>query len=286
MSVSVATLRELRQSANPGIWWGAGIVAVILLAALLAPWVAPYGPNDIALDQRLMPPSLQHLAGTDELGRDLFSRIVWGSRASLGVGVLIVIGAGTLGLFIGCLSGYLGGSVDLIIMRVVEMLMALPSLVIAMALTAALGPSLMNAALALGILAIPYYIRVCRGQTLAVRQMNFVRAAQVMGAGPWHQLRIHIIPNVLPHVIALATWHFGSAILSISTLSFIGLGAQPPLSEWGALVNMGRRFVLEQWWYALFPGLAIVLAVFGFNCLGDGLRDALDPKAAKRTLLG
>jgi peptide/nickel transport system permease protein len=271
---------------NAGIWIGSIIVALVLLAALLAPWVAPYGPNDIALEARLLPPSAGHLAGTDELGRDLFSRIVWGTRASLGAGIAIVLGAGTLGLLVGCLSGYLGGRVDRIVMRLVEILMALPSLVMAMALTAALGASLMNAALALAILAVPYYVRVCRGQTLAVRQMNFVRAAQVMGAGARHQLTAHIVPNVLPHVIALATWHFGSAILSISTLSFIGLGAQPPLAEWGALVNMGRRFVLEQWWYALFPGMAIVLTVFGFNCLGDGLRDALDPKAANRSLLG
>jgi peptide/nickel transport system permease protein len=165
-----------------------------------------------------------------------------------------------------------------------DVVMALPGLVIAMALTAALGPSLVNAALALGLLAVPYYTRVARAQTLAIKQLNFVRASKVMGAGTWHQLRVNIIPNVLPHILVLMTMHVGAAILAAAALSFIGLVAQPPAAEWGALINAGRHYVLEQWWYSAFPGLVMAITVYGFNLLGDGLRDALDPKSKSRSI--
>jgi peptide/nickel transport system permease protein len=270
---------------NPSIAAGAAILIVVGLAALLAPWIAPYDPDAIDLARRLLPPDALHWAGTDEVGRDLLSRILWGARASLGVGLCIVLVAGTLGTLIGAFAGLVGGWTEAIVMRVMELIMALPGLVIAMALTAALGPSLLHAALALSLLASPYYARVARGQTLLVRQQGFVKAATVMGAGSWHQLRVNILPNILPQILVLMTLHVGSAILSAATLSFIGLGAQPPLSEWGALINVGRHFVLEQWWYPVFPGLAIVAAVLGFNLLGDGVRDLLDPKVRRWSLL-
>lgn len=263
-----------------------GFMVVMLIAgmALLAPLIAPYDPDAIALDRRLLPPGPAHWAGTDEVGRDLLSRILWGARASLAVGIGIVTIASVLGTLIGCFSGYVGKTSDSLIMRLMDVVMALPGLVIAMALTAALGPSLVNAALALGLLAVPYYTRVARAQTLAIKQLNFVRASKVMGAGTWHQLRVNIIPNVLPHILVLMTMHVGAAILAAAALSFIGLGAQPPAAEWGALINAGRHYVLEQWWYSAFPGLVMAITVYGFNLLGDGLRDALDPKSKSRSI--
>lgn len=263
-----------------------GFMVVMLIAgmALLAPLIAPYDPDAIALDRRLLPPGPAHWAGTDEVGRDLLSRILWGARASLAVGIGIVTIASVMGTLIGCFSGYVGKTSDSLIMRLMDVVMALPGLVIAMALTAALGPSLVNAALALGLLAVPYYTRVARAQTLAIKQLNFVRASKVMGAGTWHQLRVNIIPNVLPHILVLMTMHVGAAILAAAALSFIGLGAQPPAAEWGALINAGRHYVLEQWWYSAFPGLVMAITVYGFNLLGDGLRDALDPKSKSRSI--
>lgn len=267
---------------HPAAAIGFFVVTSIVVLALLAPLIAPYDPDAIALDQRLLPPSFTHWAGTDEVGRDLMSRILWGARSSLAVGLGIVAIASVLGTLSGCFSGFIGRTPDSLIMRLMDVIMALPGLVIAMALTAALGPSLVNAALALGLLAVPYYTRVARAQTLAVKQLNFVRASQVMGAGTWHQLRVNIIPNVLPHVLVLMTMHVGAAILAAAALSFIGLGAQPPASEWGALINAGRHYVLEQWWYSAFPGLVMAVTVYGFNLLGDGLRDAMDPKSKSR----
>lgn len=266
---------SLRQ--HPSALLGLVIVLAIVVLSLLAPVIAPYDPNAIALDRRLLPPGAAHWAGTDEVGRDLLSRIIWGARASLAVGLAIVALASVTGTLIGCLSGYLGGAVDSVIMRLMDVVMALPGLVVAMALTAALGPSLVNAAFALGVLAIPYYSRVARAQTLVIRERSFVRASRIMGAGTWHQLRVNILPNILPHMLVLMTLHIGAAILAAGALSFIGLGAQPPLSEWGALINAGRHYVLEQWWYCAFPGMAMALTVYGFNLLGDGLRDAIDP---------
>ncbi len=268
--------------AHPSAAIGLVIVSMMVLAAILAPIISPYDPDAIALDQRFLPPGAAHWAGTDEVGRDLFSRILWGARASLSVGLSVVMIASVLGTLIGCSAGFTGGAVDAFVMRTMDVVMALPGLVLVMALTAALGPSLFNAACALGVLAVPYYTRVARAQTLAVKQLNFVRASRVMGATGWHQLRINIIPNILPHILVLMTLHIGGAILAAAALSFIGLGAQPPLAEWGALINSGRHFVLEQWWYSVFPGLTMAVTVYGFNLLGDGLRDALDPKSQAR----
>jgi peptide/nickel transport system permease protein len=270
---------------NLSLGLGAAMVGLVAAAALLAPWIAPYPPDAIDLANRLAPPSLQHLAGSDEIGRDLFSRILWGLRASLAAGLSIVVAASAAGTLIGCLSGYVGGWVDTILMRAMDMVMSLPGLVVAMALTAALGPSLLNAALALGVLACPYYARVARAQAMAVSQLNFVKASLVMGAGLWRQLATNIVPNVMPQILVVMTLHVGAAILAVAALSFIGLGAQPPASELGVLVNVGRRYILEQWWYSVFPGLAIVVAVLGFNLLGDGLRELIDPRIRNRSLV-
>lgn len=264
--------------ANAGARTGAVIILLVLLAAVLAPVIAPYDPDAIDLNYRLQPPSYAFLMGTDEVGRDIFSRVLWGARSSLSVGILIVLIGSFFGTVLGCFSGFLGGITDTIFMRLVDVVMAVPGLVLAMAMTAALGPSLVNAALALGILAIPYYARVARAQTLAEKHKPYINASQLMGAGLLHQLWVNILPNIRSPIMALMTLHIGTAILSASALSFIGLGAQPPASDWGALINSGRYYILEQWWYSLFPGAVMVLTVFAFNLLGDGLRDAIDPK--------
>lgn len=264
---------------------GAAILVPVLLAALIGPWLAPHAPDAIALDARLLPPGPDHWAGTDEVGRDLLSRMLWGLRASLLAGLSIVVTASLTGTLIGSVSGTVGGAVDMVLMRAMDMVMSLPGLVVAMALTAALGASLSNAVLALAVLSIPYYARVARAQAMAVSALPYVKAASTMGAGLGRLLRVHVLPNIAAQVLVVMTLHLGSAILAVAALGFIGLGAQPPSAELGMLVNGGRRFILEQWWYSALPGLLIVLAVLGFNLLGDGLRDLADPKSRNRSLV-
>jgi peptide/nickel transport system permease protein len=193
----------------------------------------------------------------------------------------IVLIAAAGGVMLGALSGLLGGFIDSIVMRLVDMAMAMPGLIIALALAAALGPSLVNLAIALGLLGIPFYARLARAETISLKERPFVRAARAMGAGHWHVLARHIVPNLLPTVVIFMSLGLSGALLGASALSFIGLGAQPPLAEWGALVNASRTYMLDEWWYAVFPGAAVAITSLGFTLLGDGLRDALDPKEAR-----
>jgi peptide/nickel transport system permease protein len=258
------------------------VLAFVIMSALLAPWIAPYAPNALDLDNRLAAPSAAHWLGTDEVGRDMLSRIIHGARPSLSVGLGIVLIGASLGVTLGCWAGFLGGVTDAIVMRLVDILMSLPAMVIALALTAAMGPGLFNATIALGLLSVPFYTRISRGQTLSVREREYVKASRVLGARTAYQLRNNVIPNVLPAVVVFMTFHLGSSLLAASALSFIGLGAQPPMAEWGALVSAGRGYVLDHWWYVLFPGLVIVLTVISVNLLGDALRDALDPRGEQR----
>jgi peptide/nickel transport system permease protein len=257
---------------------GGAIIGFMIAVALFAPFLAPYDPNAVNPAHILEAPGAAHWAGTDELGRDLYSRVIWGARPSLAVAFGIVAIAATFGTVIGCVSGLLGGFVDTLVMRAVEIVMALPGLVIALALTAALGPSLVNLTIALGALGVPFYVRFSRGQTLSLRQRPYVLAARVMGASTGFIIFRHVIPNLLSSVVVVASLGLSGAILAGSGLSFIGLGAQPPLAEWGALVNSGRQYILDQWWYAVIPGIAILLTAVAFNLLGDGVRDLLDPK--------
>ncbi|WP_448955107.1 D,D-dipeptide ABC transporter permease [Labrys neptuniae] len=261
---------------------GLTISLIVLLMIVAAPLIAPYQPDKIALSSRLAPPSLQHFFGTDEVGRDLLSRVIFGSRASCGTAFAIVILSTLLGSIIGCLSGIIGGLVDTAIMRVMDVFLALPALVLAMALAAALGPSLFNAMLAIAIVRIPTYVRLSRSQTLALRHRTYVKASRSFGASPLYLLRWHILPNALSPIIVQATLDLGGTVLTAAALSFIGLGAQPPTSEWGAMVSSGRNYFLDQWWYATFPGVAILVTAMGFNLLGDGLRDMLDPRLGGR----
>lgn len=266
---------------NPLTLAGLAIVVVMALVALLAPLLSPYPPNDINLAGRLAAPGGGHVFGTDEMGRDIFSRVIWGARASIGAGLTIVVIAISFGILIGSISGYVGGLVDTVIMRFMDIVLAFPSLVLSMALAAALGPNLTNAMLAVAFVRIPVYVRLVRGQALSVREKDYVKAARVSGASPaWIILR-HVALNTISPVLVQSTLDIGGAILTAAALSFLGLGAQPPTSEWGAMVSTGRRFILDQWWYATFPGLAIFVTAIGFNLFGDGLRDILDPRQRK-----
>lgn len=270
------TLRILAR--NPSAVAGGVIISIMLLMALLAGVLAPFDPIRISLADRLQPPSAAHLFGTDEMGRDILSRIMYGARISLRIGILVVGIAGGLGTIIGAAAGYLGRWADGAIMRVMDVILSFPSLILAMALAAALGPNLTNAIMAVAFVMIPKFARLVRGEALAVREKQFVAAARISGEGNLSIIRRHIIPNCLNSVIVLATLAMGETILIAASLSFIGLGAQPPSPEWGAMVSVGRKFLLDQWWYASFPGVFILITVIGFNILGDALRDVLDPR--------
>ncbi|MFM2482129.1 D,D-dipeptide ABC transporter permease [Celerinatantimonas sp. YJH-8] len=258
---------------------GGVIVLLILLLTVFAPLLTPHAPDVVDLGSRLLAPSREHWFGTDQVGRDLFSRVLIGSRQSVMAGLVVVLIAGSIGSFIGCFSGVVGGLVDACIMRVMDIMLSIPSLVLTMALAAALGPSLVNAMLAIAIVRIPFYVRIARGQTLSIRHQDYMQASYTFGASRLHLIRWHVFRNVLPPLIVQASLDIGTAILMAATLGFIGLGAQQPTAEWGAMVANGRNYILDQWWYSTFPGSAIVVTSAAFNLFGDGLRDLLDPKS-------
>ncbi|WP_170826348.1 D,D-dipeptide ABC transporter permease [Pseudomonas syringae] len=257
---------------------GLVISALVLLCMIFAPWLAPYDPNALDLIHRLAPPSAEHWFGTDEVGRDLLSRVLFGSQQSVGVGLFVAFSSCLIGGLLGCMSGVIGGRFDSLIMRLMDIMLSVPSLVLIMALTAALGPSLFNAMLAITLVRIPFYVRLARGQALSIRQMGYVKAAQTFGAGRWHIVLWHVARNATPPLLVQLSLDIGAAILMASALGFIGLGAQQPTAEWGAMVATGRNYILDQWWYSTFPGLAILVTATGFNLLGDGVRDLLDPR--------
>ncbi|RFO95755.1 D,D-dipeptide ABC transporter permease [Rhodoferax lacus] len=271
-----------RLRSSPLTLLGLVMIVTVLLLLLCAPWVATHDPNAINLKMRLLSPSAAHWFGTDEVGRDLFSRVVYGGQLSVGVGIFVVAIAGISGTLLGCISGIMGGRVDTVLMRIMDIVLSVPSLVITMALAAALGPSLVNAMLAMALVRIPFYVRLARGQALTIREMPYVKAAKIFGASNWQVLRWHVARNAMPPLIVQATLDLGGAILMASALSFIGLGAQQPTAEWGAMVSTGRNYILDQWWYSAFPGFAILFTATGFNLLGDGVRDLLDPKQKGR----
>jgi peptide/nickel transport system permease protein len=279
-SLTRDTLRRLWM--NPGAIAGAIVLVVMVLSALFAPMLAPYDP--IAQDTTAIraAPSAQHLFGTDNFGRDVFSRVLYGGRMSLPVGFVAVGITAVAGVALGLIAGYYGRAIDSVIMRWVDIMLAFPGILLAMALVAILGPSLLNLMLAVGIAAIPEYTRVVRGTVLSAREAEYVVAARVTGARDRSIVLRHILPNVLPPVIVLATLGIAGAIILGSTLSFLGLGIQPPTPEWGNMLADGRSMLRHQWWVSLFPGLAIMLTVLAINLLGDGLRDALDPRIRTR----
>jgi len=263
---------------NPLSLLGVLFILILVFTGVLAPVLAPHDPVEISPDRRLTPPGSDNWLGTDEVGRDILSRIIHGARISLQIGVAIVFVAAVIGLIIGLISGYFGGVLDQTLMRFTDMFMSFPTLILAIAMTAALGPSLFNAVLAMIIVWWPIYARLIRGEVLAVKEKEYIRAIRALGARPFKIIFFHVLPNTIDVVVIRASIDFGNAVMFCAALSFIGLGAQPPQPEWGAMVTTGRDYLRDAWWLVTFPGLAIFLTVMGFNLFGDSLRDFLDPK--------
>jgi peptide/nickel transport system permease protein len=257
---------------------GAMITLALFVVAAFAPWIAPYSPTKISLPERLKPPSFRHPFGTDDAGRDILSRVIYGSRITLRICGLVVGMTLVIGTLLGLVAGYLGGWVDELVMRTSDVFLAFPALILAMAIAAALGPSLENAIVAMVAIWWPRYARVIRGQVLAIREIDYVAAARAAGASSPRIMLRHILPNCISPVVVQATLDLGEVVLTAATLSFIGFGAQPPTPEWGAMVSVGRNYLRDHWWYTTFPGLAILITVMGFNLLGDAVRDILDPR--------
>jgi len=257
---------------------GSLLVLAFLGVAFTAPWLAPHDPLAQNLAQRLEAPSAQHVFGTDDFGRDVFSRVIWGSRVSLRLGLVSVAIALVFGGMIGLLAGYYGGWCDLIGMRFMDLMLAFPSILLAIVVVAILGPSLTNAMIAVGVMAVPQYARVVRASVLSVRGLEYVQAARALGAGDGRILARAILPNVGGPIIVTASLGLATAVLEAAGLSFLGLGAQPPTPEWGSMLSQGRELVLIAPWVLTAPGIAVFLSVLGFNLVGDALRDLLDPR--------
>jgi peptide/nickel transport system permease protein len=259
---------------------GLGLVLVFLLMAALGPWIVPY-PEDargaVHLDEKLRPPSAHHWFGTDEVGTDIYTRVVLGARVSLRIGLIITLLAAAIGVPLGIVAGYVGGPLGETIMRVTDIFLSVPALVLALAIVGALGPGITNVIVALGLVWWPGYVRLVQSKTLALKGQVFVEAARAVGTGRLRIVFVHILPNCVSPITVKASMDMGSAILAAAGLGFIGLGAQPPYPEWGAMISHGRNYLPTWWWYSAFPGIFIYLTVLGFNLLGDGLRDILDP---------
>lgn len=278
-----AYMAWLRMRRNPLAMVGLGIVAVLMIMAAFAPWLAPHDPITQDLSNRLHPPFTPgHILGTDDFGRDILSRILYGSRITLFIIGLVAVTAPVFGLAFGTVAGYFGGWTDEILMRITDIFLAFPKLILALALVAVLGPGMENAILAIAITSWPPYARVARAETLTVRTSDYIAAVRLQGAGPVRIILGHVMPMCLPSVIIRVTLDMAGVILIAAGLGFLGLGVQPPLPEWGAMISAGRKYLFEQWWVATMPGLAILIVSLGFNLLGDGLRDVLDPRSAGR----
>ncbi|WP_103255605.1 ABC transporter permease [Tabrizicola aquatica] len=262
---------------------GLVIVGLLLVVAIFAPLLAPHNPLTQDLSRRLLPPGTPgNLLGTDDFGRDILSRIIYGSRITLYIIALVAVTAPVLGLLIGTVAGYFGGWIDAVLMRVTDIFLAFPRLILALALVAVLGPGIENAVLAIALTAWPPYARVARAETLTVRSSDYIAAIRLQGASAPRIIAGHVVPMCLPSVIIRVTLDMAGVILIAAGLGFLGLGVLPPAPEWGLMISSGRKFLFEQWWVATMPGLAIFLVSLGFNLLGDGLRDVLDPRSASR----
>ena len=277
-----AYLGWLSLSRNPLALFGLGILVTLIVLSALAPWIAPHDPYTQELANRLQPPgSPGHLLGTDELGRDILSRLIHGASITLYIVTLVAVTAPVVGLVIGTLAGYAGGWTDTVLMRLTDIFLAFPRLVLALAFVAALGPGIENAVLAIAITSWPPYARLARAETLTVRHQDYISAIRLQGASPVRIIAGHVMPLCLSSVIVRVTLDMAGIILTAAGLGFLGLGAQPPIPEWGAMISSGRKFLLDQWWVATMPGLAIFIVSLGFNLLGDGLRDILDPRSGQ-----
>ncbi len=258
--------------------FGLTIIILFSLLALLAPVLAPYDPLYQNISDSLSPPSAAHWLGADKLGRDILSRLLYGARISLATGLSVVALASVTGTLVGAFAGYAGKWWDESLMRITDIFFAFPSLILAMAIAGALGPSLRNALIAVAVVTWPIYARLARGQVLVLRRRDFVEAAHAVGAGHGLILRRHLFPNMLSPLLVQASFDMGTTILSVAGLSFIGFGAQPPTPEWGVMISEGRNYITTHWWLTFFPAMATLLSVAGFNLVGDGLRDVLDPR--------
>jgi peptide/nickel transport system permease protein len=266
---------------NPTALIGLLIIAALIFSAVFAPWLTMgKSPLDQDLAGRLAPPSPAHWFGTDELGRDIFARTLYGARVTLIIVVLVSVIVAPVGLAVGTFAGYMGGWVDAVLMRVTDIFMAFPRLILALAFAAALGPGIENAVIAISLTTWPPYARIARSETMAIARSDFIQAVVLQGASTWRILFRHIVPLCISSVIVRLTLDMAGIILTAAGLGFLGLGAQPPTAEWGAMVSSGRDVILDQWWVATIPGIAIFVVSLGFNLLGDGLRDVLDPKSA------
>lgn len=257
---------------------GALLLTLVFLMAIFAGSIAPNGYDDQNLFTRLKPPSKEFWMGTDQLGRDIFDRIVWGARISLQVGFLATSISLVVGTTLGLIAGYYGRWIDRAIMGVTEVFLAFPGILLAIAVVSIFGPGLTNVMIAVGIANVPQFARLARGSTLSAKEMDFIEAERAIGVGHLRILLVHILPNIIGPIVVLATLSVGTSILSAAGLSFLGLGAQPPVPDWGGMISQGRQFLRTAWWVGVFPGVAILITVLGFNLLGDGLRDALDPR--------
>ena len=276
-------LSWLRLKRNPLAMIGLTITVLLILMAVFAPYLAPHDPIAQELARRLMPPGTPgNWLGTDDFGRDILSRIIFGSRITLYIVLLVILTVFVVGLIIGTVAGYFGGWTDEILMRITDIFLAFPKLILALALVAVLGPGMENAVLAIALTSWPPYARVARAETLTVRNSDYIAAVRLQGAGAIRVIWGHVMPMCLPSVIIRVTLDMAGVILTAAGLGFLGLGVQPPLPEWGLMISSGRKFLFEQWWVATMPGLAIFIVSLGFNLLGDGLRDVLDPKSASK----
>jgi peptide/nickel transport system permease protein len=257
---------------------GLAVALLLLLLSLLAPLLATHDPGAQNLALRLQPPSAAHWLGTDELGRDVWSRLLHGGRITLGMVVAVVLLVAPFGLIVGCVAGYAGGTLDRLLMRVTDIFLAFPRLILALAFVAAMKPGVESAVIAIALTAWPPYARLARAETLTIRRTDYIAAVRMTGASPWRIIWRHVAPMCMPSLVVRVTLDMASIILTAAGLGFLGLGAQPPLPEWGTMIATARRFVLDQWWAAVIPGIAIFMASLAFNLLGDGLRDVLDPK--------
>lgn len=266
---------------NPLAVFGLVVILVMIAAAILAPVIATHEPNVQDLNRALQPPSGENWLGTDELGRDIYSRIVYGSRISIYIVILVSVIVAPVGLLVGMAAGYFGGWVDRVLMRITDIFLSFPSLILALAFAAALGPGIENAVIAISLTAWPSIARLARAETLTMRASDFIAAAQVSGASAFRILRRHILPICVPSVIVRITLNMAGVLLTAAGLGFLGLGAQPPTPEWGAMTSAGRRFMIDSWWVVTMPGLAILVVALAFNLFGDGLRDVLDPRQSR-----
>lgn len=275
-SLTLIALGQFRRS-HVGLV-GASLVCLFGLVTALAPLLTPYDPVTPDFGSVLEPPSWKHPFGTDDIGRDVLSRVVYGSRVSMQAGLFTVAVALVVGVPLGLAAGYMGGRVDNLIMRGIEVILSFPALVLALGITAVLGPKLIHALFAIGIVFVPYFARLIRGQVLSVKENDFVTAARALGASDTRLVRLHILPNCLAPILVQSSFSIAFGILIEAALSFLGLGTQPPTPSWGVMLSTGRGYLEQAPWLGIFPGLAIFLTVLGFNLLGDGIRDALDPR--------